>query len=140
MENSFEEKLLKLLNKAETLYKKKAFLREIEEVYQEACNVVRDYCSDCKSKTYDNTKFASIIKTNKVIKKIQNICFARSKDQKEMNVGDLIKKLSEFDKNTPVKVSYYVSCMTDSGTDMGGDEERPIEDIYDLQTRIVLHT
>ena len=55
-----------------------------------------------------------------------------------MTVGELIEKLSKYDKNLPVNVSAWESCMTDAGTDLGDYSEKTSLSIYDLETRIVI--
>lgn len=53
-------------------------------------------------------------------------------------VGDLLDELSKYNRKTKVVASYYVSVMTDAGTDLGGHEDHQIEKVTDLESRIVL--
>jgi hypothetical protein len=55
-----------------------------------------------------------------------------------MRVWELIEKLSKYDQNMPVKISAYESFITDAGTDLGDFIEKDIDDIYDLESRLVI--
>jgi len=137
MVKSIEEQMNSCLSKAERLYEQKAFDSKIQDVYRDAYNVLYQSCYD-KDTGLDNKRLVKLVSTDSTMKKILSLAQKRSKEQGRMTVGELIEKLSKFNPNSPVKVSYYVSQITDSGTDMGGSEEHSINDINDLETRVVL--
>lgn len=54
-------------------------------------------------------------------------------------VGDLKEALKNFDDKLPVFITIYHESITEAGTDLGGEEDHGIENVTDLETRIVLH-
>jgi hypothetical protein len=54
------------------------------------------------------------------------------------NVGDLMDELKFYPRKTPVFCTQYIECITDAGTDMGGNEECQIKAVVDLESRLVI--
>ena len=57
---------------------------------------------------------------------------------KTMTVGQMKEALSKFDDDVFVAVRQYHECITDAGTDLGGDEAHGIDGIYDLERGYVV--
>ncbi len=129
------DKLLKVLEKAKKIYNSKGLASEISELRNKASNIIYD---DLQKQGQDLSNFQDIrfVYKNPIIIDICKLIVAREKEQGNMTAGELINHLSKFDKDRIVKIFIHVSCMTDSGTDMGGMEAHKIADITDLETRI----
>jgi hypothetical protein len=56
--------------------------------------------------------------------------------RKTAKVSDLVEFLQTVNQEASVEISIYQECLTDAGTDLGGDIEYDV-DVYDLDTRIV---
>lgn len=129
--------LQKMVARAEKMYAKKVLASEISDLHQDAINwVQRDL------RLVDGSPFSSESRraayANKHITRIHELYMLRSKEQGNMTVGELIDHLSKLDRDRIVKISSYISCVTDAGTDLGGDEDHKITDIQDLETRVVI--
>lgn len=57
---------------------------------------------------------------------------------KTITVKQLIDLLKTFDGDMMVAVNVFHSCITDAGTEMGGDEAHGVEGVYDLEKYIVI--
>lgn len=132
-----QERLDKMLIRAGKMFAKKTLASDIQKIYDEACSLITQemYASQQSDSYLDISTFAY---NNKTCKAISKIVSNRSQEQGNMTVGELIEHLSKFEKDSAVKIASWVSCMTDAGTDLGGDEDHRITDITDLETRVVI--
>lgn len=77
-----------------------------------------------------------------ILSKIDKIAIAKLKKEKDEKclgtVGKLIEHLSKYDKNIPIYVEKYVDCWDGEGTNMSYMDEKRIEEICDLESRLVL--
>ena len=55
-----------------------------------------------------------------------------------VNVGNLSRYLSQYPNDMPVVFESWESCMTDAGTDMGGNRERDLQSIVDVDQKVVI--
>lgn len=60
--------------------------------------------------------------------------------EKTITLGDFRKATAGLPDSTPIFSTSYYECITDAGTDMGGEEEEAIKSVVDLESRIVLET
>lgn len=131
------DELAGLLKQVEKRYSEKALQSELEAVLQDALSKARsELMKDGKTdyyRTYEHAlKQESIAKIAKIVAK-------RGKEQEKMTIGELIEHLSKFDKDKLVEMSVWVDeGCNDSGTDFSGFEPHIIQDIQDLDTRIVI--
>ena len=55
-----------------------------------------------------------------------------------VNIGNLSRYLSQYPNDMPVVFESWESCMTDAGTDMGGNRERDLQSIVDVDQKIII--
>ena len=56
--------------------------------------------------------------------------------KKKIRLKDLVEYLQTLNPEAKLEVEEYQSCMTDSGTDMGGSYNYPM-DVVDLENKVV---
>lgn len=72
------------------------------------------------------------------LKRVRELGELRAKEDKIETVDDLIRQLQKLNGTSRIVAEVYESCITDAGTDLGGFEDRLIEDIKDLGGKVIL--
>lgn len=133
-----ENEIKSICEKVNLMYNERELASEMMPFISKIHSIILNELYNKFDKKKDYFEMENIVSKNKYYLEVNKLYQKRRDEQKKMTVGDLIHHLSKFNPNLPIKIESYVECITDAGSDLGGMEDHSINEITNLETKVVI--